>query len=82
MRVLVTVLTVVMIGGVVVVVGLLVTRLSNDTPTLPDEIVLPDGAKVQAVTIGNGWYAIVTEDQRILIYDKTTGALKQTVTLD
>lgn len=79
---LVTVLTVVMIGGVVVVVGLLVTRLSDDTPTLPEEITLPDGARAQAVTIGQGWYAIVTEDQRILIYDKTTGALKQEIKVD
>lgn len=79
---LVTTLTVVMICGVVVVVGLLVTRLSDDTPTLPDEITLPGGARAQAVTIGDGWYAVVTDDQRILIFDRTTGKLRQTVVLE
>lgn len=71
-----------MIGGVVVIVGLLVTRLSGTTPTLPDAIVLPNGAKPQAVTIGDGWYAVVTKANQILIYDQLTGELRQTVTID
>jgi len=82
LRLLVTTLTAVMIVGVVVVVGLLVTRLSDDTPPLPDQIALPDGAEAQAVTMGPGWYAVVTKDQRILIFDATTGKLRQTVEID
>ncbi|MDX2483668.1 MAG: DUF6476 family protein [Pseudodonghicola sp.] len=82
LRLLVTTLTVVMIVGVVVVVGLLVTRLSGRTPPLPDHITLPDGAKAQAVTMGPGWYAIVTDDQRILIFDATSGNLRQSVKID
>ncbi len=78
----VTTLTAVMIVGVVVVVGLLVTRLSDDTPPLPDTITLPGGAKAQAVTMGPGWYAVVTDDQRILIFDATTGNLRQTVEIE
>lgn len=83
LRRLVTTLMVVMILGVVVIVGLLVTRLSSDrSPALPEHLALPEGAKAEAVTLGKGWIAVVTDDQRILIYDATTGALRQTVALD
>lgn len=82
LRLLVTTLTVVMIVGLVVVVGLLVTRLSDKTPPLPDQIDLPDGAKALAVTMGPGWYAVVTQDQRILIFDATSGKLRQTVEIE
>lgn len=81
-----TTLTAVMIVGLLVIVSLLVIRFSSDpTPSalpLPDSVALPDGAKAIAVTHGRGWYAIVTEDDRILIYDRDTGALRQTVTID
>lgn len=75
-------LTAVMIGGVLVTFALIVIRLSDRTPTLPDQIVLPDGAKAQAVTIGNNWFAVVTDDNRILIFDKTTGKQRQQISLD
>ncbi len=75
-------LTAVMIGGVLVTFALIVIRLSDRTPTLPDQIELPDGAKAQAVTIGNNWYAVVTDDSRILIFDKTTGRLRQEIPVD
>lgn len=78
----VTVLTAVMIFGVVVVIGLLVTRLSRDTPVLPSEIALPDGAKATAFTQSADWYAVVTDQDQILIFDRMTGALKQTVDVD
>ena len=78
LRRMVTVLTTIMIVGVVIVIGLLVTRLSRDTPVLPDQIALPDGAKPVAFTQGAGWYAVVT----ILIFDRLTGALKQTVMME
>lgn len=78
----VTVLTTIMIVGVVIVIGLLVTRLSRDTPVLPDQIALPDGAKPVAFTQGAGWYAVVTDGDEILIFDRLTGALKQTVVVE
>lgn len=78
----VTVLTTVMILGVVVVIGLLVTRLSRDTPVLPSEIALPDGAKATAFTQGADWYAVVTDRNEILIFDRMTGALQQTVIVE
>ncbi len=74
-------LTAVMIGGVLVTFALIVIRLSDRTPTLPDQIDLPNGAKAQAVTIGNNWYAVVTDDNRILIFDKTTGKQRQEITV-
>ncbi|HBS50132.1 MAG TPA: hypothetical protein DEA05_08605 [Rhodobacteraceae bacterium] len=81
LRLLVTALTGVMILGVLVVVGLLVTRLTDRAPVLPEEITLPDGTAPLAVTSGPGWYAVVTGDERILVYDATTGRLRQSVTI-
>ncbi|WP_282150966.1 DUF6476 family protein [Ruegeria atlantica] len=79
LRRMVMLLTAVMIGGVLVTFALIVIRLSDRTPTLPDQIELPDGAKAQAVTIGSNWYAVVTDDNRILIFDKTTGKQRQEI---
>ena len=78
----VTVLTLVMICGVVVVIGLLVTRLNNATPTLPDQIALPGGARATAFTQGADWYAVVTDADQILIFDRLTGALRQTIEVE
>lgn len=77
-----TVLTVVMICGVLVVIGLLVTRLNRDAPSLPDMITLPQGATAVAFTQGPDWYAVVTSQDTILIFDRLTGALRQTVTVE
>ncbi|MEL6450767.1 MAG: DUF6476 family protein [Pseudomonadota bacterium] len=84
LRRLVTVLTVIMIGGVVTVVALLVIRLNADPAPLPlpDQVTLPDGATATAFTIGSDWFGVVTEDDQILIYDQVTGSLRQTVTLE
>jgi hypothetical protein len=79
LRRLVTVLTVVMIAGVIVVIGLLVTRLSASGPELPEEIALPGGARAQAVTLGDGWIGVVTTDDRFLVFDRLSGQLRQTV---
>lgn len=82
LRRLVTVLTAVMIGGVLVIIALLVMRFSASGPELPDRIALPEGARPVAVTQGTDWFAIVTDDDRILIYDRVTGTLRQTVRID
>ncbi len=80
---LVTVLTVTMIVGVITVVGLLVTRMPKPVaaPVLPDILTLPAGAKAAAVTMGTGWIAVVTTDDRILIFDMT-GKLRQDHKID
>jgi hypothetical protein len=82
LRRMVTVLTTVMILGVVLVIGLLVTRLTRDAPVLPGDIALPEGAKALAFTQGPDWYAVVTDADQILIFDRMTGALRQTVAVE
>ena len=82
LKTLVIVLMVSMIAGVITIVALLVTRLQGGGALpLPESITLPDGARVQAVTAGADWYAVVTTDNRILIFDRLTGALQQEVTI-
>ena len=81
LRILVTVLTVTMIVGFLVIVVLFVTRFPGAFgPKLPDEITLPEGATATAFTRGDNWFAIVTEDDRILIYD-LAGTVLQEVTI-
>ena len=75
LRVLVTVLSVVMIAGFIVLIALFVIRFQERQPPLPDEIILPDGAVATAFTRGDGWYAVVTKDQRILIFGAESGDL-------
>lgn len=84
LRRLVTVLTVIMIGGVVTVVSLLVIRL-NAAPApmaLPEQVMLPDGAVATAFTVGSDWFAVVTQADEILIFDQVTGTLRQSIALD
>jgi hypothetical protein len=80
LKALVIALAVTMILGVITIVALLVTRL-NAPPPLPDRITLPEGVKAEAVTVGREWYGVVTTDDRILIFDRLTGALRQTVSI-
>jgi len=81
LRLLVTTLTAIMIVGVLVVIALLVTRLRDTGPSLPAEITLPDRARATAFTQGQGWYAVVTEDNRLLVFNRTSGALVQEVAI-
>ncbi len=80
MKALVTILTMVLIAGLITVIWLLVTRVPQiaGTPSVPPAIRLPEGVVPQAVTLGRNWTAIVTDDSRIMIFDKA-GALAQTV---
>lgn len=69
-----------MIGGVALVVVLLVMRLTErPAPMLPDTVTLPDDATARAVTVGEGWFLVVTDRDEILVFDRTTGALRQRV---
>ncbi|MGK7652162.1 DUF6476 family protein [Roseovarius sp. B08] len=80
LRTLVTVLTGVMILGFLVIVALFVTKFSRaSSPTLPEVISLPDGTTPTAFTRADGWYAVVTDADTILIFDETTGELRQTI---
>ena len=37
------------------------------------------GVEAEAVTLGRGWIAVVSQDNRILIFDRETGDLRQEV---
>ncbi len=76
---LVTALSTVLIAGFLVLIVTLVIRLNADPLPLPDRVNLPDGVTAVAFTQGTDWFAVVTSDDRILIYDRTSGALRQTV---
>ena len=83
LRILVTVLTVTMIVGLITVVAVFVTRFESGSPVaLPDQVTLPEGERARAVTFGPDWYAVVTANDLILIYDRASGDLRQTVTID
>ena len=81
LRLLVTVLTVTMVVGFIVIVVLFVTKFSDAFgPEMPDQINLPSGTQAQAYTRAADWYAIVTMDNRILIYS-LKGELIQEITV-
>jgi len=70
LRRLVTVLTVIMIVGVLTVAVLLVIRLGErPTLSLPDEIALPAGVTAIAVTRTANGLVVLTGDDRVLQYD-------------
>ncbi|MGP9789885.1 DUF6476 family protein [Roseinatronobacter sp. NSM] len=74
---LVVVLTSVMILGVIILIGLVVTQIAR-TPGpvgLPDTISLPEGARAAAVTLSRDWVIVLTEDQSLLVFDRRSGAL-------
>lgn len=67
-----------MILGLITVIGLLVIRLQalpGAAPALPEEVTLPAGVTAAAVTFGRGWYAVVTTDDRILVFSAESHAL-------
>ncbi|HKL04286.1 MAG TPA: DUF6476 family protein [Roseovarius sp.] len=82
LRLLVTILTGTMIAGLLVIIFLFVTRFGSTGPDLPDTITLPDGASAAAFTQGQDWYAVVTGDDRILIFDRDSGTLRQTIAIE
>jgi Family of unknown function (DUF6476) len=80
---LVTILTVTMIAGFLTIVGLFVMRFADMSRVeLPDVITLPDGARAKAFTRGEGWFAVVTDANEILIYSRVTGNLRQRVLIE
>lgn len=67
-----------MIVGVITVVGLLVTRMPNLAPmAMPERLELPEGVSPAAVTMGQGFIAVVTEDDRILIFGRDGSFLQE-----
>lgn len=79
LRRLVTILTATMISGVLLIIGLIVIRFYDTPPPSPENISLPDGQKALSFTQGPDWYAIVTDQNMILIFDRMTGQLRQEI---
>lgn len=78
MQGLVTVLLGVMIIGFAVLIYTLVDRLNEAPVPMPDIIALPSGASAIAVTQGPAWFAVVTDQNQILIF-APDGTLRQSV---
>lgn len=81
LRQLVTVLSFTMIAGMVVLIALFVIRFQDSGIDLPKAVALPDGTRPVAFTQTQSWYAIVTGDDQILIYN-LKGELVQTVPVE
>ena len=69
LRQLVTVLTVVMIVGVVLIAALLVIRLNQPALAIPDQITLPPRTTAISYTQTQDCFAVVTDENKILIFD-------------
>ena len=83
LRRLVTILTLTMIGGIITLVTLIFMRF-QDAPGplgLPESILLPDGSTPMAFTKSEDWYAVVTNEKQILIYD-LNGVLFQKINVE
>ena len=80
LRQLVTILTMVMIVGVVLIAALLVIRLNQPALAIPEWITLPSGTVAVSYTQTQDWYAVVTDQNKILIFD-LDGQLTQEVDL-
>jgi hypothetical protein len=80
---LVLVLTSVMILGVIIIIGLLVTRLGMAPApvALPDSIALPEGSRAQAITLASDWVLVLTQDNEVFFFDRASGALRHHITL-
>lgn len=79
---LVTTLMIVMIVGFVILITSFVIRINADPLPLPDQITLPEGTTAITFTQGTDWFAVTTSQNQILIYDRSTGQLKQTVDVE
>ena len=74
-----------MIVGLLTMIALFVMRFWGDgesAPMLPESVELPEGARAAAITAGNGWYAVVTTDDTILVFDRRSGELRQTIPIE
>ncbi|MFN3822994.1 MAG: DUF6476 family protein [Pseudorhodobacter sp.] len=83
LKALVIVLTLTLIGGVITVVAVIVTRMPQATrplPALPDAVRLPEGTTPRAITFGEGWLGVATSDDRLLVF-APDGRLLQEIAL-
>ena len=78
LRRLVTLLSATMIGGMIILIILFVIRFQQDKLSVPPEITLPSVITPIAFTQTRDWYAVVTQENTILLFTPK-GKLFQTV---
>ena len=78
LRRLVTLLSATMIGGMIILIILFVIRFQQDILNVPPEITLHSGVTPIAFTQTRDWYAVVTQENKILLFTPK-GKLFQTV---
>ncbi len=71
-----------MIGGLGLIVTLVVLDYTDRAAPLPEVITLPDGVQARAFTYGKSFYAVVTQDDTILIYDRDSHQLTKEISID
>lgn len=80
-------LTASLIGGVITVIWLLVTRLPEAFPApalpaaVPPGLTLPAGATAAAVTLAADWIGVATTDGRLFIFNRD-GSLRQEIRIE
>ncbi len=77
---LVTLLTVSMIAGILIIAALLAFKLRSESINFPQKMILPDGTKPIAFTQTKDWYSVITDMNEILIFKKN-GTLIQSITV-
>ena len=77
---LVTLLTVSMIGGILIIAALLAFKLRSESINFPQTLILPDGTKPIAFTQTKDWYSVITDADQILIY-KNDGTFIRSITV-
>ena len=72
----------VMIAGFLVLIAAIVIRF-DATPALPlpESLALPEGAEPMAFTQASDWIAVVTTDDRVLIFGRD-GSLRQEMAIE
>lgn len=87
LRRLITVLTIIMIVGMVLIVSMLFVKMRalpapTDFSTITDQLTLPEGAQATSVTLNDDWIGVLTDQGQFLTYDRSSGALRDTITLN
>lgn len=80
---LVIVLTSVMILGLILIIGLLVTRIARAPApfALPDQVSLPEGVRAEAVTLARDWVLVLGDEGSVLLFDRDSGRLRHRIEL-
>ena len=77
LKLLVTVLACVMIIGFIIIVSLFVLNFQKSHFPIPVTLELQNGVKPIAYTQTKDWYAIVTDEHEILIYDNSGNRIQK-----